>query len=110
MINMNTSTHTHTHTHTHKGAGPEEVQQGHRVTQSSYHVGKMCVWGSRFVAVPTYFYFKTSVIIFIVTNKSARPLYPSAVSCHNIHDLCQKVRYIAAHSQDFGGLFKLTFS
>ena len=77
----------------------EEVRQGHRGRNH------LITWGSRSVAVPTYFCFKTSVIVFIVTNKrclTTVPFKTLAVSCH-IRDLCQWVRHIAAHAQDFDG-------
>ena len=63
----------------------------------------MCVWGSRFVAVPPLLLLQNSVIVFIVENKkrsTAVPFKTLAVSCH-IRDLRQKVRYIAADGQDF---------
>ena len=73
------------------------MRGGSTGSQSSYHV---CVWGLRFVAVPTYFSFKTRVIVLIATHSTVVPLKTLAMNCH-IRDLCQKVRYVAARGQDF---------
>ena len=59
------------------------------------------IWWLRFVAVPTYVYFKTSVTAFIIIKKrrsTTVPFKTFTVNCH-MRDLCQKVRHMVAYSQ-----------